>query len=229
MLAAAAGVALMAIAAFMISILQGAGRELGRVGLAESAPWIARVLPRLGLRVLRIGLPGADDLEAELDSLVEREFKGRRSVPGRARALLTVLKESVGILRQAREIREAPVIPSLPSAKPLTPKPSEIDWEALGWPRIPDIHTRPLSVSAFDDRTLQAMSSAIESLRAPADEVAKMLAAFDANRFARSLDFTNSPRMLSSVNSLARSLDFMNSPGMLAAVDSLERHFRGRR
>lgn len=99
-----------AVGALFIGALHGAGRELGRASLAESAPWIARVLPRVVIRILRLGRPDTNDLEAELDSLVDRTFEGQISVSDRTRALLVVIKESIAILRRFREFREAHLV-----------------------------------------------------------------------------------------------------------------------
>ena len=237
-------IGLIVLGAFVLSVVRGAGTEIGRAGLAEASPWIAKFSLRLALRVSLFRRPDLfNDLQPEMQTLVEETFRERQGAADRARGIFVVLREAWGLATAASDLRNAPASASQPKADPESSKLSEAGWELSSLPpRIPE----PGPIPAFDWSTLQAMESAAGTLRAPADEVAKMLAAFDANRFAKSLDMMNSGGMLAAVESvqksidvvnsggmqaavesLQKSIDVVNSGGMLAAVESLQKHFRG--
>jgi hypothetical protein len=100
---------LTAVGILFVSILQGAGRPIGEAGLMQAAPWFARILPNFSLRLILIGRPEVmRDMEAELEALVDHLFQGKYSATERAGAMLSVLRESIGMMRRAAVIRRVP-------------------------------------------------------------------------------------------------------------------------
>lgn len=110
----AAGVLLIAVTAAgtaLLIIVFGAaaetGRQLGRATLAESAPWIARIVPRLAVTLVLIG--SSTDVQAwlmaEIDSIVHKRFANAHGVSQRTRALVRTLAHSASLILHAGSVR----------------------------------------------------------------------------------------------------------------------------
>src|SRR3972149_1503670 len=84
----------------LMSAAKGAGDELGRAAIAESAPFIARLLPTVAVSIVffRADQAVRSDLVKEIDSVVAAEFEGRAAVNDRVRGIFKVLAQTCGLL-----------------------------------------------------------------------------------------------------------------------------------
>lgn len=59
----------------LVSALQGAGKPIGEAGLVEIAPWIARAVPRVLVRLALLGRKDlVTDIDLEVQTLVDETF-----------------------------------------------------------------------------------------------------------------------------------------------------------
>lgn len=91
----------------LVSAARGAGDELGRAAVAESAPWLARLLPGLVVWVI---FAHADprvrnEFRNEIAAIVEAIFESRSTVSDRVRGIFAVLSETWSLVAQAIEVR----------------------------------------------------------------------------------------------------------------------------
>lgn len=91
----------------IVSAARGAGDELGRAAIAESAPWIARIIPTLVVRLifLRADSRVRDDLIREVASLVDAEFDQRTATSERVRGIFRLLAQAASLATEGFRMR----------------------------------------------------------------------------------------------------------------------------
>ncbi len=91
----------------LLSAARGAGDELGRAAVAESAPWLARLLPGLVVWVIfaHADRRVRDDFRNEIAAIVEAIFESRSTVSDRVCGIFAVLSETWSLVGQAIEVR----------------------------------------------------------------------------------------------------------------------------
>lgn len=94
----------------LVSALQGAGKPIGEAGLVEIAPWIARAVPRVLVRLALLGRKDlVTDIDLEVQTLVDETFAELGDSPNaRARGLIRSLGQSLSLVTRARSMRQIP-------------------------------------------------------------------------------------------------------------------------
>jgi hypothetical protein len=92
---------------FALAAVRGAGDEMGRAALAESAPWIARIIPRIAVYFIFFMSDDDErhDLLDEITSIVESVFENRDTISDRARGIFVVLYQSATLVNARRRLR----------------------------------------------------------------------------------------------------------------------------
>lgn len=106
-----AGGVLILIAIVMAAAVRAAGDEIGRAALAESAPWIARIIPSLAIHLIFFRSDGEvrRELLEEIASVVQGVFENRDTVGDRVRGIFVVLVQSVSLIKAAPKLRRKSV------------------------------------------------------------------------------------------------------------------------